>query len=156
MEYLQYASTTREKTCIKKLNSEKVSSVLILKILKEFKTNKTMTIDNLAGRFLKHGSKTLCSPIVKILNLSIKLASFSDKCKVAKIKPFFKKDLTTDPKNFSPILLLLFYSKIGEQIIHDQTMCFLSDNNVLYKFQSGFRKFNLTDSSLSYLLAKSQ
>ena len=30
-------------------------------------------------------------------------------------------------------------------------MTYLSENNVLYNFQSGFRKFHSTDSSLSYL-----
>ena len=75
----------------KKLKFEKVSSVSILKILKEFKTNKATGIDNLVGRFLKDGSDILCTPIAKICNLSIKLASFPGKCKVAKIKPLYYK-----------------------------------------------------------------
>ena len=33
-------------------------------------------------------------------------------------------------------------------------MNFLSDNNVLYKYQSGFRKFHSTDTCLSYLHEK--
>ena len=45
----------------KKLKFEKVSSVSILKILEEFKTNKAIGVDNLAGRFLKDGSNTLCT-----------------------------------------------------------------------------------------------
>ena len=42
LECLQYASITRELTSVKKkqLKFEKVNSVSILKILKEFKTNK--------------------------------------------------------------------------------------------------------------------
>ena len=55
---------------------EKVSSVLILKMLQEFKTSKATGVDSLAGKFLKDGSNTLCTPIAKICNLSIKLASF--------------------------------------------------------------------------------
>ena len=143
LEYLQCISITRKLTPVKKkLKFEKVSSVSILKILKEFKTNKATVTDNLAGRFLKDGSNILCTTIAKICNLSIKLASFPDKCKVAKIKPLHKKGLKTDPKNFRPISLLPLISKIIERIIHDQTMNFLSDNNVLYKYQSGFRKFH--------------
>ena len=60
----------------KKLKFEAVSSVSILKILKEFKTNKATGVDNLAGRFLKDGSSKLCTTIAKICILSIKLASF--------------------------------------------------------------------------------
>ena len=66
--------------CEKKLISEKVSSVSVLKILKEFKTNKATWVDNLAGRFLKGGSNILFTTIARIYNISIKLASFTDKC----------------------------------------------------------------------------
>ena len=136
LKYLQCASITRELTSVKKkLKFEKVNSVSVLKILKEFKTNKATEVDNLAGRFLKDGSNTLCTPIARICNLSIKLASFPNKCKVAKIKPLYKKGLKTDPKNFRPISLLPLISKIIERIIHDQTMNFLPDNNILYKYQ---------------------
>ena len=47
--------------------------------------------------------------------------------------------------------MLALISKIIEQIAHDQIMNFLSDDIVIYKYQSGFRKFHLTDTSLSYL-----
>ena len=99
-----------------------------MKILKEFKTSKATGIDNLAVRFLKDGSNILCTPIAKICNISIKLASFPDKCKIAKIKPLYKKGLKTDPKSFRPISLLPLISKIIARIIHDQTMNFLLDN----------------------------
>ena len=59
--------------------------------------------------------------------------------------------LKTDLKNFRPISLLPLISKIIERIIHDQIMNFLLDNNVLYKYQSGFRKFHSTDTCSSYL-----
>ena len=134
----------------KKLKFEKVSSVSILKILKEFKTNKATEVDNLAGWFLKDGSDILCTPVAKICNLSIKLASFPDKWKVAKINPLYKKGLKTDPKNFRPTSLLPLISKIIKRIIHDQTMNFLSDNNALHKYQSGFKNFHSTDTCLSY------
>ena len=107
----------------------------VLKILKEFKTNKATEVDNQAGRFLKDGSNTLCTSIARICNLSIKVASFPDKCKVAKIMPLYKKGLKTDPKNFRPISLLPLISKIIERIIHNQSKNFLSDNNVLCKYQ---------------------
>ena len=77
----------------KKLKFEKVISVTIMKILKEFKTNKATGVDNLAGRFLRDGSNILCTPIAKICNPSIKLISFPDKCKVAKSKLFSAVDM---------------------------------------------------------------
>ena len=84
----------------------------IVKALKGFKTNKATGVDNLAGRFLKDGSNILCTPIAKICNLSIKLASFPDKCKVPKVKSLYKTGLKTNPKNFRLISLLPLVSKI--------------------------------------------
>ena len=67
------------------------------------------------------------------------------------MKPLFKRGSKTDPKNYRPISLLPLISKIIEKIIHDQTKNFLDKNNVIYRYQSGFRKFYSTDSCLSYL-----
>ena len=67
------------------------------------------------------------------------------------MKLLYKKDLKTETKNFRPIPLFLLISKITGRIIHDQTMNFHSDTNVLYKYQSGFEKFHSADTRLSYL-----
>ena len=50
------------------------------------------------------------------------LSQINIKCKVAKIKPLYKKGLKADPKNFSPISLLPLVSKSIERISHDLTM----------------------------------
>ena len=63
----------------------------------------------------------------------------------------YKKGTKTDPKNFRPISLLPNVFKIFEKLIHAQTMEYLTDNNIFYKYQSGFRKNHSTDTSLSYL-----
>ena len=42
-------------------------------------------------------------------------------------------------------------SKIIERVVHDQTNKFLSNNNILYKFLSGFRGRHSTNDCLSYL-----
>ena len=42
-------------------------------------------------------------------------------------------------------------SKIIEKVIHDQTQHFLNKNDIIYRYQSGFRKSFSTDSCLSYL-----
>ena len=63
----------------------------------------------------------------------------------------FKKGSRTAPKNYRPISLLPLISKIIEKVIHDQTQKYLDDYNILYRYQSGFRKSYSTDSCLSYL-----
>ena len=106
----------------------KVFEKTISDFLKELKTNKATGIDNLSGRFLKDGSKVLATPITQICNLSIKLSTVPDECKIAKLKPLYKKGKKTDPKNYRPISLLPIISKILEKVIHDQTMDFVRDD----------------------------
>ena len=132
----------------------KLSENTISDILKELKTNKATGIDNLMSRFLKDGSKVLATPITQICNLSIKLSTVPDEGKIAKLKPLYKIGKKTDPKNYRPISLLPVISKILEKVIHDQTMELVNKSHILYKFQSGFRKFHSTDSHLSYLQDK--
>ena len=113
--------------------------------------NKAAGLDNLSGKFLKDGATVLAKPISQICNLSIKYSIFPTGCKIAKLKPLFKKGSKTAPKNYRPISLLPLISKVIEKIIHDQTQLFLDENKIIYRYQSGFRKFFSTDSCLSYL-----
>ena len=93
-------------------------------------------------------------PITQICNLSIKFSHFPKDCKIAKLKPLYKKGTKTDPNNFRPISFLPIISKIIEKVIREQTMNYLTENNVLYRYQSGFRKNHSTDTSLAYLADK--
>ena len=79
------------------------------------------------------------------------LGSFPDACKIAKVKPLFKKGSKTDPSNYRPISLLPLLSKVFERVFLDQTEEFLSPNQILYSYQSRFRKKYSTDTCLSFL-----
>ena len=48
-------------------------------------------------------------------------------------------------------MLLPLISEIIEKLIHKQTSSFLSNNELLYNYQSGFRKNHSTDSCLTFL-----
>ena len=65
--------------------------------------NKTARLDNLFGNFLKDGATVLAKPISQICNLSEKYSIFSSDCKIAKLKPLFKKGSKTVPKLLSKI-----------------------------------------------------
>ena len=128
-----------------------VSENSILIILKATQVSKAAGIDNLSGRFLKDGAKVLSKPISDLCDLSIISEKFPDPCKVAKLKPLYKKSSVTDPCNYRPISSLPLISKVIEKVIHDQTSIFLNSKNLLYNYQSGFRKKHSTDFCLSYL-----
>ena len=61
--------------------------------------------------------------------LSIKLGSFPDSCKIAKLKPLFKKESKTNPSNYRPISLLSLISKIIEKVVFYLTMNFYTTAN---------------------------
>ena len=98
----------------------------IEKILISTSVLKAAGIDDLSG--LKGGSRVLSKPISELCNLSIKLGSFPNSCKIEKLKSLFKKDSKTKPSNYRPISLLPLISKIIEKLIYEQLSSFLSIN----------------------------
>ena len=67
-------------------------------------------------KFLKDGALNSAKSVSKLCNLCIILESVLDTCKIAKIKPLFKKD-----SSYTPISLLAFLPKVFEKVFHDQT-----------------------------------
>ena len=74
-----------------------ISENSILTILKTTQVSKAAGIDNLSGRFLKDGAKVLSKPISDLCNLLITSEKLPDVCKVAKLKPLYKKGSLTEP-----------------------------------------------------------
>ena len=54
------------------------------------------------------------SSFEKYNNFINKIINFPEECKIAKLKPIFKKVAGTDPKNYRPISLLPLVSEINE------------------------------------------
>ena len=90
----------------KSFSFEPVAYTSVLKLLQQLNPYKSAGIDNLTGKFLKEGAPVLASPITNLINLSISLSSFPDDCKIAKLKPLYKKEAKTKPENYRPISLL--------------------------------------------------
>ena len=122
---------------------------ILLKLLKDIDISKAAGVDNLPGRFLMDGAIILAKPVTEICNLSIKSNIFTDPCKLAKLKPIFKKGSRIDPSNYRPISLLPLISKIFEKIVHEQMIDYVAQYNILFKYQSGFRTKPSTDLCLS-------
>ena len=135
-------------------NLATVSENTILNILKNTNVSKETGLDNLSGHFLKDGTEVLAKPITDLCNLSFASGKLPDSCKIAKLKPMYKKGSLTEASNYRPISLLPLISKVIEKVIHDQTSTFLNSRNLLYNYQSGFRKNHSTDYCLSFLADK--
>ena len=99
------------------------------KILLSLDTSKATGMDQIPAKFPRDGAEVLALSLGNIMNLSIKLSTFPEECKIAKLKPIFKKGARTDPKNYRPISLLPLVSKIIENSIHFQIEDFLNKKN---------------------------
>ena len=71
----------------------------ILSILKSLNPSKAAAVGNLSCKFLKESAYIVARPISQFCNLSMKLNSFPRSCKIAEVKPLFKKGSKTDPQN---------------------------------------------------------
>jgi len=132
-------------------NLHEVDQAFVLKMLEQTNANKAPGVDKLPGIFIKDGASLLAAPITQLINLSISSSTFPDPFKIAKLVALYKKGCKTDPKNYRPVSLLPLLSKIFEKVVHLQTEKFLSENNILYKNQSGFRPLHSTESCLTHL-----
>ena len=107
--------------------------------------------DKISGRLLKDGANILAKHIAKTCNISISSGIFPSDCKIAKLKPLYKKGSKTNLENFKAISLLPLISKAIERIVYNQADNFSFQNNILYNYQLGFRKHHSTDLCLSFL-----
>ena len=96
----------------------------IKKILACLDSSKAPGLDKISSKFLKDGAVVLALPLCNVVNLSIKQSLFPDQCKIAKLKPLFKKGSKRDTENYRPISLLPVVSKITENHSDSDTRIF--------------------------------
>ena len=122
--------------------------------MKNIESCKSGGVGKLLSRFLKDGADVLAKPNFVICNLSISQGVIPKVCKVVKLKLIFKKGKKTEPFNYRTISLFKSISKIIERFIYDQTNTFLSNEDILYNYRSGFWGDSSTNLRLSLLTDK--
>ena len=113
--------------------------------------NKSTGLDNIPSKFLRDGASILKDPIAFIINLSISTNSVPDDLKCARVSPLFKKGSRSLVGNYRPISILNVVSKILEKSVYNQLNQYLTDHQLLYSHQSGFRGTYSTDTCLIHL-----
>lgn len=86
--------------------------------------------------------------ITDIINTSIRTSEFPSVWKSALVCPIPKNNNPQDLKDLRPISILPYFSKILEKVIFLQLCSYLESNNILPKYQSGFRKGRGTNTAL--------
>ena len=97
--------------------------------------------DQVTYGLLKQSPDILFSKLLLILNFCLLIGYFPKQWKAAKVVMVQKpgKD-HTNPKSYRPISLLPAISKVFERILCERLVDFLEENNLLNKYQAGYRK----------------
>ena len=121
------------------------------KIISSLENSKATGPASIPTNILKLLSPTLSPMISKIINISFSTGIFPDCLKFADIIPVLKKGSKLLVENYRPISLLSNIGKIFEKTIHSRLSSFLEKNELLYKFQFGFRKKHNTNHALIHI-----
>ena len=97
------------------------------------------------------GPRTIEVPAAHTIILSISTNTVPQDLKAARVKPLYKKQSRFEACNYRPVSILNALSKILERAVYFQLEKHLSDNNILYEYQSGFRGSYSTDTCLMYI-----
>ena len=93
-------------------------------------------------------------PLTFLINYSLKTGVFPSELKLARMVPIFKAGDSSALTNYRPISVLTFFAKVFEKIVYNKLLNFISDNNILYDHQYGFRKGRSTQQAIITLVDK--
>lgn len=89
-----------------------------------------------------------------LINSSLSQGTFPDCWKESTITPVAKVFKSTKPEQFRPINNMIMFEKPVERIVKDQLVHYVESNNILSKFQSGYRSGYSCESALNLVLNK--
>jgi hypothetical protein len=119
----------------------------VLKIINSIKT-KAAGHDNLNIEMIQLTIDVTLPIITHIVNKSIETLTFPKCWKRALVRPIPKKSCVEQLKDLRPISILPVLSKVLEKVVLNQLTKFLNDNNIIPKYQSGFRTGHGTETAL--------
>ena len=135
--------TPSQSFVLKRTNVSKVCS-LLSKLCK----SKATGLDQISARLVRECSDVIAESLCTIFNCSIDTGIFPDDWKSAKVLPLFKQGERSEMGNYRPISIIPTVAKVFERIIYDQVYAFLTVNELISSFQSGFRCLHSTVSAL--------
>ena len=104
--------------------------------------------DGIKAEVLKRSLPIVVDPLVHCINLSFTSGVFPSELKLANVSPIFKTGDHRSLGNYRPISILSVFSKIFEKLMHCRVYSFLTEHNILYTKQFGFRSGFSTEMAL--------
>ena len=116
--------------------------------LERIKVHKAFGPDELPNRELRELSNELAGPLTAIFRQYLETSQLPDDWRNAYITPIFKKGNHHESSNYRPVSLTSVCCKLLEHIVCSHIREHLDVNNVLSRFQHGFRKGHSCESQL--------
>ena len=107
--------------------------------VKGLKTPSAPGPDGVHPIMLKECALSLSKPLLYIFKKSMKSGDLPRDWKQANVTPIFKKGKRSDPLNYRPVSLTSVACKTLEKLIRKRVVEHLETNNLLSKYQHGFR-----------------
>ena len=124
----------------------------VLKIIRSLSNNKASQETDLPVRVVKENAECFAEIICSEFNESINSSKFSLSFKLTNITPVFKNESRNHKNNYRPASILPLVSKVFEKIMNKQLSIYFEE--ILSKFQCGFRKYFSTQHCLLLMLEK--
>ncbi len=133
-----------------KYSFPEITKNMILEIMKNINTNTSNGPDNINNIFLKETRISLVQPLEYIYNYSLIHKVYPKQWKKSNWTPLHKKDSIFKRENYRPISLCNNLGKILDKIVF-KTL-YLETNNLLNKYNYGFKRKSSCQHNLSMLL----
>jgi hypothetical protein len=134
-EFWQYCNNSINKSMFVR----PVDAAEVMHLICQLNGSKSPGPDDIGPRLIKDSATALCQPLVHIFNLSFTTGIVPDQLKIAKVIPVFKKGDSKLASNYRPISLLSIFDKLLERAMRNRLYYHLQINNLIYKYQFGFR-----------------
>ena len=119
---------------------------------KIFSLSNKSSPDDIGMIFYKDFFDVLADPLLNIINTSLQVGVVPDALKISTIVIIRKVAKTIKAEEFRPINMLAAIEKILEKVVYVQILQFVIENNLICKFQSGFREGHSCESALQYVI----
>ena len=129
-----------------------ITSAQVLTMLQKLSPCKAAGIDKISSQLLHIAAPVIAPVVVRLINFSFSSGSFPSRWKTAKAFPLCKNGDSRDVQNFRPIPVLPVLSKVIEGHVHDSLYSYLTEKNLIYPRQLGFRKNHSTDTALIQII----
>ena len=117
-------------------------------LLRTINPIKATGLDSIPGKNLKLVADILSPSLTKLFNQSLIKGIYPDDWKIAKVVPVFKNGPKSSLNKYRPISIISAVAKIFGKLVHDQVYHYLMSNDLLSKYQSGFRPNHSTLTAL--------